>query len=104
LLYSRLLLSKEIGQKLANSKHEHLIANPVAVELGLEDPNGPASILASLNGGSGVETTENVVYMYLQDAWDRVFAGELDQASFEEHMRWFFGNKVRLNLQAYMTT
>jgi paired amphipathic helix protein Sin3a len=34
--------------------------------------------------------------MYLLDACEKVFDNELDQATFEEHMRWFFGEKVRL--------
>jgi len=37
---------------------------------------------------------ENVLYSYLLDACEKVFEGELDQANFEEHMRWFFGTKV----------
>ncbi|KAJ4485722.1 hypothetical protein J3R30DRAFT_3441510 [Lentinula aciculospora] len=92
LLYSRLLMCKEIGQDLATRKHAHLLSNPVAVQLGLDDPNGPATVLAQameqLNGGT------NVVYMYLLDACEKVFTGDLDQVSFEEHMRWFFGNKA----------
>ena len=36
----------------------------------------------------------NVLYMYLLEACDKVFENELDQATFEEHMRWFFGSKV----------
>lgn len=36
----------------------------------------------------------NVVYLYLLDACERLFAGEMDQGTFEEHMRWFFGTKV----------
>ncbi|KAJ3857305.1 hypothetical protein EV368DRAFT_71125 [Lentinula lateritia] len=92
LLYSRLLMCKEIGQDLALRKHAQLLSNPVAVQLGLDDPNGPATVLAQameqLSGGT------NVVYMYLLDACEKVFAGDLDQVSFEEHMRWFFGNKA----------
>ncbi|KAF9059889.1 hypothetical protein BDP27DRAFT_1385647 [Rhodocollybia butyracea] len=92
LLYSRLLMCKEIGRELAEKKHSHLLSNPVAVQLGLDDPNGPATVLTQamdqLQGGS------NMVYMYLLDACEKVFAGDLDQISFEEHMRWFFGNKA----------
>lgn len=88
-------MCKEIGQDLATRKHAQLLSNPVAVQLGLDDPNGPATVLAQameqLNGGT------NVVYMYLLDACEKVFAGDLDQVSFEEHMRWFFGNKARMD-------
>ena len=38
----------------------------------------------------------NVLYLYLLDACEKVFENELDQATFEEHMRWFFGTKVRI--------
>lgn len=95
MLYSRLTTCKEEGQKLAKEKHAHLLANPVAVDLGLDDPNGPSTVLdtmETLTDGSSEDI--NVVYMYLLDACEKVFAGELDQATFEEHMRWFFGNMV----------
>ncbi|KAJ3778271.1 hypothetical protein FB446DRAFT_658434 [Lentinula raphanica] len=92
LLYSRLLMCKEIGQELAATKHAHLLSNPVAVQLGLDDPNGPATVLAQAMGQ--LNGSANVVYMYLLDACEKVFAGDLDQVSFEEHMRWFFGNKA----------
>jgi paired amphipathic helix protein Sin3a len=84
-------MCKEVGQQLAAEKHSHLLANPVAVELGLDDPNGPATVLAQTFEGN---TDANVVYMYLLDACEKAFAGEMDQSTFEEHMRWFFGNKV----------
>jgi hypothetical protein len=92
LLYSRLLVCKEEGQRLADRKHVDLLANPVAVDLGLEDPNGPSTVLASMkvNGGEHI----NVVYLYLLDACEKVFAGDMDQATFEEHTRWFFGTKA----------
>ncbi|KAF9270675.1 hypothetical protein L218DRAFT_952760 [Marasmius fiardii PR-910] len=91
LLYSRLLMCKEIGDRLASEKHSHLLSNPVAVELGLDDPNGPATVLGQTMEGNG---DSNVVYMYLLDACEKMFAGDLDQSSFEEHMRWFFGSKA----------
>ncbi|KAF5368328.1 hypothetical protein D9758_002152 [Tetrapyrgos nigripes] len=91
LLYSRLLMCKETGRQLAAKKHADLLANPVAVELGLDDPNGPATVLAQ---AMEVNNDTNVVYMYLLDACDKVFSGDLDQIAFEEHMRWFFGNKA----------
>ncbi|KAL4269176.1 Transcriptional regulatory protein Sin3-like protein [Pleurotus pulmonarius] len=97
LLYSRLLTCKLIGTHLAAEKHRPLLANPVAAELGLDDPNGPSAVLAQAMeamGEQGVAEGSNVVYMYLLDACEKVFDGELDQSTFEEHMRWFFGNKA----------
>ena len=49
-------------------------------------------------GDHTVAQGANVTYMYLLDACEKVFDNELDQATFEEHMRWFFGNKVGLGL------
>lgn len=92
-------MCKEIGAELAAQKHATLLANRVAVELGLDDPNGPAVVLAQtmeILGERGTAENANVVYMYLIHACDKLFDNELDQATFEEHMRWFFGNKVGL--------
>ena len=95
---------------MAREKHASLLANPVAVELGLEEPNGPSVVLAqameeiriSVSSGSddGQEEEEagaepNVLYMYFLDACEKMFANEMDAATFEEHMRWFFRTKVR---------
>lgn len=102
MLYSRFMMCKEIGQELAREKHASLLANRVAVELGLDDPNGPAVVLSQSTEILGEDcTTEkaNVVYMYLIHACDKLFDSELDQATFEEHMRWFFGNKVGIKLK-----
>lgn len=99
LLYSRLLMCKEIGAELAAEKHNTLLANRVAVELGLDDPNGPAAVLAQTTeilGERGTAENANVVYLYLIHACDKLFDNELDQPTFEEHMRWFFGNKAYL--------
>ena len=97
LLYSRLLVCKETGARLAKENHASLLANPVAVQLGLDDPNGPSVVLAQAIeavGNGRAEENPNVLYMYLLDACEKVFENELDQATFEEHMRWFFGTKV----------
>jgi len=87
----------EIGATYAAQKHAPLLANKVAVDLGLDDPNGPASVLAQTMehlGTSSDDTTTNVVYFYLLTACEKLFDSELDQATFEEHMRWFFGTKA----------
>ncbi|KAJ3492184.1 hypothetical protein NLJ89_g11268 [Agrocybe chaxingu] len=96
LLYSRLLMCHEIGAQYAAQKHAPLLANRVAVDLGLDDPNGPASVLAQTMDHLGKPLAEdtNVVYMYLLTACEKYFDNELDQATFEEHMRWFFGTKA----------
>jgi len=92
-------MCKETGAELASQKHAALLANRVAVELGLDDPNGPAAVLAQTQeifGERGTAENANVVYKYLIHACDKLFDNELDQATFEEHMRWFFGNKAYL--------
>lgn len=90
-------MCKEIGLQHASEKHATLLANPVAVELGLDEPNGPSAVLAQtmdVLGDRGATNEANVVYMYLLNACEKLFDSDLDQATFEEHMRWFFGNKV----------
>ncbi|KAF9567836.1 hypothetical protein CPC08DRAFT_680594 [Agrocybe pediades] len=96
LVYSRLLMCYEIGAKYAAQKHAPLLANKVAVELGLDDPNGPASVLKQTMEHLGQPAAEdtNIVYMYLLTACEKLFDNELDQGTFEEHMRWFFGTKA----------
>lgn len=81
------------------AKYESLTPHPIAVELGLDDSNGPSAILAQAMdalGATGSREETNVLYMYLLDAWEKVFDNELDQATLEEHMRWFFGREVRV--------
>ncbi|KAF8204474.1 hypothetical protein K438DRAFT_1905542 [Mycena galopus ATCC 62051] len=99
LLYSRLAMCKTIGAKLAEEKHASLLVNPVASALGLDDPAGPPVVLAQTVQPLGAKEAAggappNVAYMYLLDACEKVFDNELDQATFEEHMRWFFGEKA----------
>jgi paired amphipathic helix protein Sin3a len=90
-------MCKEMGAELAAQRHASLIANKVAVELGLDDPNGPSAILTQtmeVLGDRGVSDGSNVVYLYLLNECEKLFDNEMDQATFEEHMRWFFGTKV----------
>jgi paired amphipathic helix protein Sin3a len=96
-LYSILLMCKELGAKLATENYASLKPNPIAVELGLEDGGGPADVLklAQAAFNSAGDAHANVVYAYTLDALDKVFAGDMDPATFEEHMRWFFGDSVR---------
>jgi paired amphipathic helix protein Sin3a len=91
-------MCKEVGAQHAAEKHATLLANQVAVELGLDEPNGPSAVLEQTIealGDRGAGENANVVYMYLLNACEKLFDSELDQATFEEHMRWFFGTKVR---------
>lgn len=91
-------MCKQIGARCAAEKHSSLLANPVAVQLGLDEPNGPATVLAQAAEALGEPRSgeePNVLYLYLLDACEKLFNIELDQATFEEHMRWFFGTKVR---------
>ena len=97
LLYSRLLMCKDVGAQHAAEKHSSLLANRVAVELGLDEPNGPSAVLEQameVLDDRGASDKANVIYVYLLTACEKVFDGDMDQATFEEHMRWFFGNKV----------
>ncbi|KAJ7069059.1 histone deacetylase complex, SIN3 component [Mycena belliarum] len=99
LLYSRLVMCKTIGARLAEEKHASLLVNPVAAALGLDDPAGPPVVLAQTiqplaAKDAAAGAPPNVVYMYLLDACEKVFDNELDQVTFEEHMRWFFGEKA----------
>ncbi|KAJ2917816.1 hypothetical protein MD484_g2589, partial [Candolleomyces efflorescens] len=98
LLYSRLLMCKEIGADLAAKKHAPLLANETALELGLVDPSGPSVVLQqsmeALGERPANEPTPNVVYMYLLNACEKMFDNEMDLATFEEHTRWFFGTKA----------
>lgn len=96
-MYFRLNTCKEIGAKLAANNHRELASNPVAVQLGLDEPLGPPGVLkqATETFGRG-QSDENVLYLYLLDACEKVFENDLDQVTFEEHMRWFFGTKVSI--------
>jgi paired amphipathic helix protein Sin3a len=94
MLYARLSSCKEEGRKQARQKFRHLVANPIAVELGIDDPQGPSGVLEQLLRDRGAEGNEEALYQYLLEACEKLFMNELDQAMFEEHMRWFFGTKV----------
>jgi len=95
-LYSRLSSCKEEGRKHARQKFRHLVANPIAVELGMEDSQGPSSVQEQILRDCGAEDNEEALYQYMLEACEKLFMNELDQAMFEEHMRWFFGTKAFL--------
>lgn len=89
-------MCKSIGAEYAKSDYQHLLANPVALALGLEDPQGPSVILeqmfATLQGRDLGDS--NFVYIYLLEACEKLFENDMDLTTFEEQMRWFFGTKV----------
>jgi len=97
LIYSRLLVCKEEGARQTAKGLNPADCNPIAIELGLDDPNGPPAILAqameAVCNHKAREATD-VVYLYMLEAFEKLFDNELDQGLFEEHMRWFFSNKV----------
>ncbi|KAG1810180.1 uncharacterized protein HD556DRAFT_1318620 [Suillus plorans] len=97
LIYSRLLVCKEQGARQTAKGLNPADCNPIAIELGLDDPNGPSAILVqAMEAVSNRQTCDatDVVYLYMLEAFEKLFDNELDQATFEEHMRWFFGNKA----------
>ena len=99
--------------------------NPVAEELGLVDAHGPGAVLAlassipphggadqmvlgslgAVDGDTGDAAVRNAsrpevhFYGYLLDALEKLFENDLDQATFEENMRFLFGTKVRLSIK-----
>jgi paired amphipathic helix protein Sin3a len=60
----------------------------------MDDPQGPSSVQEQILRDRGAEENEESLYQYMLEACEKLFMNELDQATFEEHMRWFFGTKV----------
>jgi paired amphipathic helix protein Sin3a len=52
------------------------------------------SVLSTLMDAFGSGPHANILYAYLLDSCEKTFDSEMDQGSFEEHMRWFFGVQV----------
>ncbi|KAF8560140.1 hypothetical protein OG21DRAFT_1401704 [Imleria badia] len=96
-IYSRLVTCKDDGAKHVAENLNPMDSNPIAVELGLDDPNGPGAVLRQVMEALGEQRPDsipNLVYMYFIDACEKLFEGELEVGLFEEHMRWFFGNQA----------
>jgi paired amphipathic helix protein Sin3a len=101
-LYSRLLLCKEITALLARGDDSHN-ANPIAHELGLIEGLGPGTMNLFVSN-SDVEvnpdgTPINPVtkfYDHLLECCENLFAGDIDQNTFEENLRFMFGTKAYL--------
>ncbi|KAL4069818.1 hypothetical protein V8B97DRAFT_2104708 [Scleroderma yunnanense] len=95
-MYSRVIICKEAARQTAKTLNP-TDCNPIAIELGLDDPTGPAAILAQAMealGNRRLNETVDTVYLYFLDACEKLFENELEPGLFEEHMRWFFGNKA----------
>jgi hypothetical protein len=60
----------------------------------MDDSQGPSSVLEQILRDRTTEDNEEALYQYMLEACEKLFMNELDQATFEEHMRWFFGTKV----------
>jgi hypothetical protein len=60
----------------------------------MDDSQGPSSVQEQILRDRGAEDNEEALYQYMLEACEKLFMSELDQATFEEHMRWFFGTKV----------
>ncbi|KAG8219608.1 hypothetical protein J3R82DRAFT_562 [Butyriboletus roseoflavus] len=98
-IYSRLVTCKDDGAKHVAKNLNPMDSNPIAVELGLDDPNGPGAVLRQAMEALGeqrLDGTQDLVYMYFMDACEKLFDGELEVGLFEEHMRWLFGNQAYL--------
>jgi paired amphipathic helix protein Sin3a len=97
-----LLNCKEITAKLSEYPDSH-VANPVAYELGHLDGLGPGTmnLFAPSNeaeanpDGSAINTTARF-YDHLLECCENLFAGDLDQNTFEENLRFMFGTKAYL--------
>lgn len=86
ILYTRLKKCKDIADDLA--KKEKKPINPVAIRLGLAEPD---------TNYYGIESGENPAqyyYQHLLGMTERLFEGEVDAATFEETLRLMFGTKA----------
>ncbi|OCF56596.1 paired amphipathic helix protein Sin3a [Kwoniella mangroviensis CBS 10435] len=86
ILYSRLVMCKDIAEKLASEKKQPI--NPLAIKLGLAEPDSHFF---------GIEDGENPAqhyYGHLLSMAERLFENEVDNAHFEETLRVMFGNKA----------
>ena len=68
------------------------------MEVDQDAPTVTMATRSSTNGPALASTTadrpEAHFYDYFLESCEKVFEGEMDQATFEEHMRWFFRTKV----------
>ncbi|KAN0061779.1 hypothetical protein ACQY0O_005772 [Thecaphora frezii] len=104
LLYSRLHRMKTLGADMAAREPLRSKINPIAVELGLQDgASGPAAVVgatanasslgpvASTNEEAGLTLHPSRYYDTLLDMCEKLFDGDIDQATFEESVRYMYG-------------
>ena len=86
IMYSRLKKCKSIAEELAKEKKQPI--NPIAVKLGLADPE-------SQNFGiEGGDNPAEFYYTNLLGLAERLFENDLDIGTFEETLRFMFGTKA----------
>ncbi|EPQ28644.1 uncharacterized protein PFL1_03947 [Pseudozyma flocculosa PF-1] len=104
LLYSRLYKMKALGAEMAAKEPVRHKINPIAVELGLQDgASGPAAVVgatanasslgpvAPTNEEAGLTLHPSRYYDTLLDMCEKLFDGDIDQATFEESARYMYG-------------
>ncbi|PWN54288.1 hypothetical protein IE53DRAFT_383137, partial [Violaceomyces palustris] len=103
LLYSRLHKMKVLAAEMAAKQPRNRI-NPLAIELGLQDGStGPAAVvgatanssaagpIAPNNEEAGLMLPPTRFYDTLLDLCEKLFDGDIDQATFEESIRYMYG-------------
>jgi paired amphipathic helix protein Sin3a len=75
-LYSRLSSCKEEGRKYVRQKFQHLVAISIAVELGMDDPQGPSSVQEQILRDRGAEESEEALYQYMLEVCEKLFMNE----------------------------
>lgn len=103
LLYSRLNRMKALGAQMAAKQPIRSKINPIAIELGQDVANGPATVVgatanashlgpvASTNEEAGLILHPSRYYDTLLDMCEKLFDGDIDQATFEESIRYMYG-------------
>jgi paired amphipathic helix protein Sin3a len=101
-------MSRQANLRAVNGDHPAGRANPIALELGLQDPStGPAAVVGvaatsaaannATNGHaadeplSGITLHPSRYYDTLLDLVEKFFDGELDSNTFEESVRFMYG-------------
>ena len=94
-----MLLCKEITQQLTTTTGTHT-ANPIAIDLGLIDGLGPGTMNlfvpsddAEVNPDGTQFNPTTRFYAHLLECCESLFAGDMDQNTFEENLRFMFGTK-----------
>lgn len=90
---------KETAAELSQTRESHR-ANPIALELGLLEGLGPGTMNlfaptdeVELNPDGTTFNPVSRFYDHLLECCDGLFAGDMDQNTFEENLRFMFGTK-----------